>query len=526
MAAPPTTVTDYCAVIAKSKLIPEAEVQAIHRRWQADGKADDADVDAFRKHLVARKLLTEYQAALLQRGHTDGYIVGGYVIQDRLGKGASAGVYRAVHTSGQVVALKVLARSKGKEANVLTRFQREGRLLCQLDHPNVVRAFQLGQAGATHFIVMEHLDGETLDEVLARRKKLPYQEACRLAVQALRGLQHLHERSMVHRDVKPANLMLTAPEDERATGGGGDDTTLRSTVKILDIGLGRELFDDDGPEAADPGLTSEGAILGTPDYIAPEQARDARSADIRSDVYSLGCVLFHLIAGRPPFTDKNTMMLMVKHATERLPKLADLVPGTPAALQAVLDRMTAKRPEDRYQTPNDAAEALRPFLPSATQTAEFPPVNPEFRKWLETESGTDEPPPEVAKRPTGAAPAQSGVAKVPVASRPTAPSAPPLPTAKPARAAAPLIVEEPMIDVELVSLPVPLSDPFGGPAPAPVEEEPRSMLDWDRRDFLMLGFGAGGMLLAMGTGYGLSKLLRSATRDTPPDAEPPTEAGK
>ena len=133
----------------------------------------DGDVDGFRKFVAHTTPLTEYQAALLQRGHSDGFFLGGYVILDRLGKGQTAGVYKARHTSGQIVALKVLPASKAKSPRVLVRFQREGRLLTQLDHPNVVRAFQLGQDHGRHFIVMEHLDGETLDEVLARRKHLP-----------------------------------------------------------------------------------------------------------------------------------------------------------------------------------------------------------------------------------------------------------------------------------------------------------------------------------------------------------------
>ena len=144
-------------------------------------------MDQFRRFLVQHSALTEYQAALVQRGHTEGFFVGGYTILDRIGKGQSAGVYRAAHPSGQVVALKVLPASKARDPETLARFQREGRLLTQLDHPNVVRAFQLGQTGGVHFIVMEHLDGETLDEVLARRKRLPVAEAVRLVHQALAG---------------------------------------------------------------------------------------------------------------------------------------------------------------------------------------------------------------------------------------------------------------------------------------------------------------------------------------------------
>src|SRR5262249_46292741 len=155
-------------------------------------------------------------------------------------------------------------------------FQREARLALKLRHPNTVRAFQVGLADGLNYLVMEYLEGETLDEVLARRGKFLPGEAVRLVYQALHRLEHIHARGVVHRGLKPANLMLVP-------AAGADGNTLRSTVKILDIGLGRALFDDGGAE--EPGLTTEGVLLGTPDYMAPEQARDPRAVDIRSDIY-------------------------------------------------------------------------------------------------------------------------------------------------------------------------------------------------------------------------------------------------
>src|SRR5205807_1875383 len=150
-------------------------------------------------------------------------------------------------------------------------------------------------------LVMECLEGETLEDVLQRRKKLPPPEAVRVIYQALLGLQHLHEGGMVHRDIKPANLMLVPPGTP-----GPNDTTLRSTVKVLDLSLALALSGESPDEGAVEGpLTTEGTLLGTPDYMAPEQARDAHSADIRADVYGLGGVLYHLIAGQPPFPDSN-----------------------------------------------------------------------------------------------------------------------------------------------------------------------------------------------------------------------------
>src|SRR5262249_53294010 len=160
------------------------------------------------------------------------------------------------------------------------------KLALRLKHPNIVRSFQMGQARSLNYLVMEYLEGETLEDVLARRKQLPASEGVRLIYQALQGLHHIHEQGLVHRDLKPANLMLVPPPP-----AGGSDTSL-CTVKILDIGLGRELWEESA-EAQDGGLTSEGVLLGTPDYMAPEQARDPRTTDIRADIYSLGCVLYH-----------------------------------------------------------------------------------------------------------------------------------------------------------------------------------------------------------------------------------------
>ncbi len=509
MATPVASVPEYCAAIGRSKLLGEPDLQDLRRRWTADPKASDADVDGFRKFLVRERYLTEYQAALIQRGRAEGFVVGDYVILERIGSGQSAGVYKAIHTSGQVVALKVLPGSKAREANTLSRFQREGRLLTQLDHPNAVRAFQVGQGGGVHFIVMEHLEGETLDTVLERRKKLPPAEAVRLIHQAFQGLHHLHEKRMVHRDLKPANLMLTPPPKA---------DTLSSTVKILDIGLGRELFDEASAVTQDLHLTTEGAILGTPDYLAPEQARDARTSDIRADIYSLGGVLYHLLAGRPPFTERNVMAMMVKHATTPVTPVRELVPEVPPGLSAAVDKLLAKKADDRPQTPAEAADLIAPFLPQQAAGAEAAAVLPAYKEWLETESAM-EMPVEVMKaavaaqatpiaiaKPVSPVPAPLPVASaaVPVAARKpaTKSAAEPKPGTRPAPmvvAPAPVAVPPAAeINVELVHL----SDRDEDDE----DDEPRGLLDLDRRDWIMLGAGGFLMLLAIGLGWVVTRI--------------------
>ena len=573
MATPVTTISEYCDVLGRSKLLPEGEVASLRARWQEDTDGSETDVDLFKKYLVQKRFLTDYQAALVGRGHADGFFIGGYVVQERIGKGQSAGVYKAVHTSGQVVALKVLPGSRAKEPAVLSRFQREGRLLTQLDHDNIVRAYQVGQAGSSHFIVMEHLDGETLDEVLARRKSLPPGEAVRLVHQALLGLQHLHDRRMVHRDLKPANLMVTPPP-----APGKPDNTLDGTLKILDIGIGRELFDEESTLTQDMNLTTEGAILGTPDYLAPEQARDARGADVRADIYSAGCVLYHLIGGQTPFQDKNVMTQMVKHATEKAPSLSTLVKKLPAGLEAVVEKMMAKKPDDRYQTPDEAAKALSPFLPENAAKAAGAKVLPEFKQWLDTESSMDLPaqiknlpladPGPPAKKPgsgthaavkpdkgmpsgviprPAAAPAKSGMPSgvIPrpqagagasgIIPRPQAGAGASGIMARPPQSGASGKIAAgksgkvagdenlPVINVELIAV---SEDDIAQTriVRTPIDDD-RPLHDLNRRDFTMLGIGAAGVLLAIGIGYGLAKGLKAAMGsigDTP-GTEPSTE---
>ncbi|HEY3787856.1 MAG TPA: serine/threonine-protein kinase, partial [Urbifossiella sp.] len=380
MATPISSVTEYCALLFKSKLLPAQEVEAVQRRWREESRGGDDQIDSFGKYLVSRRILTPWQSAMVQRGRADGFFLDRYKILDQIGKGQMGGVYKAVHSLGQVVALKILPASRARDQRVLGRFQRESRLLTQLDHPNVVRAFQVGESGGRHFIVMEFLEGETLAEVLSRRKRLPITESVRLIRQALDGLQHIHDKRTVHRDLKPSNLMIIP-----AGGKGGADNTWEATVKIVDIGLGREMFDESAPEGAiDTQLTVEGSVVGTPDYMAPEQAKDARSADIRADIYSLGCVLYHCITGRTPFPDSNIMTQMLRHATENLSPLANSVDSVPDGLQQVLNRLTAKHPEDRFQTPAEGSEALKRYQSESTGASAA--NSDAYRQWLESEA--------------------------------------------------------------------------------------------------------------------------------------------
>jgi tRNA A-37 threonylcarbamoyl transferase component Bud32 len=271
--------------------------------------------------------------------------LGQYELLERLGAGAMGQVFKARHPlMGRVVAVKVLRPHCLRHPEAAPRFVREIRALARLDHPNIVRAHDAGQAGATLFLVMEYVEGVTLDRLVRERGPLPLAQACDYVRQAALGLQHAFEHGMVHRDVKPANLILTPA----------------GQVKVLDLGLAllRE-----GPCAA-ARQTVAGQVLGTLEYMAPEHGADARGVDIRADVYSLGCTLYDLLAGRPPFSGPgyaSIPRLLKAHAEAPVPPIRQYRPDVPDGLVAVLERMLAKDPARRYATPAEVAEALRPF---------------------------------------------------------------------------------------------------------------------------------------------------------------------
>jgi serine/threonine protein kinase len=348
----PQSVEAACNLLAKSGLLSSPQVRGMFQRWRSEGRAA-GDLAAFRTWLVAGGYVTEYQAALVMRGKVDHFFFGPYKILDRVGKGRMAGVYKAINTVGQAVAIKVLPPSKAKDPQLLARFRREARLAMKLNHPCLVRTLEIGESDGLHYIIMEYLDGETLEDVLKRRGRMPPDEAARVAYLALLGLQHLHEKGMIHRDVKPGNLMLV---------GGTPATTRKAAVKVMDIGLGKALFEEGEAAGGRLELTNEGSLLGTPDYMAPEQARNVQFADIRADVYALGCTFYHALTGDVPFREASIVRLLMRHATEAPRPLHALLPSVPDGLQQVVETMMAKDPARRYPTPEQAARAVQPYL--------------------------------------------------------------------------------------------------------------------------------------------------------------------
>lgn len=268
-----------------------------------------------------------------------------YRVLRKLGEGGMGEVFLAEHRLMQrPVALKVIRARCLSHPQAVDRFRREVHSAARLNHPNIVTAHDAEEAGGIHFLAMEYVDGVPLSEWLAEHGPLPAAEACRYAHDAALGLACAHDKGMVHRDLKPQNLMRT-PD---------------GTIKVLDFGLARFACETDACATAAP-LTTEGIVMGTPDYMAPEQAQDSRQADIRADIYSLGCVLYELLAGRVPFPAGTPVDKIVKHRTAQPLPLQKLRPDLPPGLVAVVAKMMAKQPDQRYQTPADAAAALAPF---------------------------------------------------------------------------------------------------------------------------------------------------------------------
>jgi len=273
-----------------------------------------------------------------------------YEILGLIGKGGMGDVYQARHRKMErTVALKVVNRGLVQKAEAIDRFHREVKAAAQLSHPNIVTSHDADHAGDFHFMVMEFVDGVDLSQTVKKRGALPVAEACDYIRQAAIGLQHAHQRGMVHRDIKPHNLMVTKD----------------GTVKILDFGLASlapEAIEDPDTVEAHSDLTAVGAIMGTPDFISPEQAKDARNADIRSDIYSLGATLYYLLSGRVPFDDGSVMHKLKSHAQVEPAPLNSVRDDLPEELVAIAAKMMAKDPDERYLTPSEVADALESFL--------------------------------------------------------------------------------------------------------------------------------------------------------------------
>ena len=271
--------------------------------------------------------------------------LGDYELMEQLGRGGMGIVYKARHVRlKKIVALKILPQKAVSDPRSISRFQREMELIGRVDHPNIVRALDAREENGIYFLVMEYIDGCDLDQLVRKHGALPPVVACTLIRHAAIGLQHAHSHDLVHRDIKPSNLM-------------GNSTGI---IKILDLGLARFHVSED---SAQP-LTQPGLAMGTIDYMAPEQWEDSTQVDIRADIYSLGCTFYYLLTGRPPYTGPSLDSVkkrLMAHVISPIPKVSDFVKNCPAGLDDVLKKMLGKEPEERYATPTEVVDALKPF---------------------------------------------------------------------------------------------------------------------------------------------------------------------
>jgi serine/threonine protein kinase/WD40 repeat protein len=301
--------------------------------------------------LVRRRWLTHFQAELLLGGRASELAVGQYVLLERLGQGGMGTVYKARHRVLKAVrAVKIIQPDRLTGPNAVRRFFQEVEAVGKLFHPNIILPHDAGETGGVYYLAMEYVPGADLGRLLDRGGPLPAADAAEYIRQGALALQHAHERGLIHRDIKPANLLVSSADGR---------------VKLLDLGLARvRALEEEGvgPQTA---LTQAGAVMGTPDYMSPEQAIDSHSVDIRADIYALGCTLYHILCGQPPFPGGSVMEKLIKHRSEEATPLEALRNDTPPGLCAVVRKAMAKTPDARYQTPAELASALAPFCSDA-----------------------------------------------------------------------------------------------------------------------------------------------------------------
>ncbi len=376
----PATADDLLQLVRKSGLVAPQRLDEYAAGLRAGGRAP-SDPAALAREMVRGGLLTYFQSRQLLAGKYRGFLLGRYKILEHLGAGGMGTVLLCEHTHMRHrVAVKVLPPDKARDPSALTRFYREARAAASLDHPNLVRAHDIDRQDRHHFLVMDYVDGVSLQAVVRKHGPLDPVRAAHYVRQAALGLQHAHESGLVHRDVKPGNLLLDR----------------QGTVKVTDLGLTR--VRDDGGEALTHKYDGQ-FVLGSADYFAPEQAVDSHAVDIRADVYSLGATFYYLLTGRPPFAEGTVAQKLLCHQMREPRPLREVRPDVPEGLAAVLARMMAKAPSDRYQTPADVAEALAPWA----RTPVPPPDPSDFRRLSLAARGPKTPadraaPPQAASR--------------------------------------------------------------------------------------------------------------------------------
>ena len=346
--------------LANSGLLTVEEVRAFRDSLPPERRPRDAQ--ALARELVRAEKLTKYQAGEVYHGKTKGLAFGEYTVLDKIGAGGMGVVLKARHRRMErLVAIKVLPSAAMKSIEAVQRFHREVKAAARLMHPNIVTAHDASEHEGIHYLVMEYVDGKDLAHVVAERGCLSVEQALDYIIQTAKGLEYAHSKGLVHRDIKPGNLILDR----------------EGTVKILDMGLARMgMLGGAADTAASECLTETGQIMGTCDYMAPEQAKATHQVDHRADIYSLGCTLYRLLTGQKPFKGKTLMQTLRAHREAPIPSLCEARPDVPAKLDEAFRKMMAKTPEGRYTSMRELIAALEACVPSKQPVP--PPVTRQF----------------------------------------------------------------------------------------------------------------------------------------------------
>src|SRR6516162_8437004 len=320
------------------------DVRSLFTCWEAiplDKREVAEHIDRrLARQAVQSQALTLWQAQQLLAGRTNGFKVDRYILLEMIGHGGMGRVYLARDTRlNRLVALKILAPERMNNPRAIARFQREARVGAQLQHENLDRIYDFGQSSGRYYLVMEYIEGKTIGTLITEQGPMPPAVAVRLIRQVSLGLEHAHRKGLIHRDVNPYNILVTHD----------------GIAKLADLGLAIDLAEEER-------VTREGATVGTFDYVAPEQARHSHSADIRSDIYSLGCTLYHMITGQVPFPSPSLPEKLFAHQALEPTPLAQLVPGLSDGLVEVVKKMIRKSPAERFATPALVAQALEPYM--------------------------------------------------------------------------------------------------------------------------------------------------------------------
>ena len=351
--------------MTQHKLTSERFLQMVAKSGLVDQVATDRLVEKVRKqrhgalpenaktlasHFTKEGFLTEWHVEKLLGGKYKGFFLGKYKLLGHIGTGGMSSVYLAEHIRmGDKRAIKVLPKSRVKDATYLARFQLEAKAIASLSHPNIVLAYDIDNEDDVHYIVMEYVDGLDLQQLVKRDGPIDFSTVADMVAQAARGLEHAHANGVIHRDVKPANLLMDK----------------KGSVRLLDMGLALVAAGDDESLT----VANNENVLGTADYLAPEQALNSHKVDHRADIYGLGCTLYFLLTGKPPFSDGTLAQRIAKHQTEMPTPIRQIRSDCPGELEGICVKMIQKDPRYRYQSAGDVAEVLERFVAAVPKGA-------------------------------------------------------------------------------------------------------------------------------------------------------------